>query len=77
MERADLEKIAKALAEHRLLVITGGSTASWCMALKHVSMASLPGMYDRTLVINGFSKSFAMTGWRLGYAAGPENFCKP
>ncbi|HHT73632.1 MAG TPA: aminotransferase class I/II-fold pyridoxal phosphate-dependent enzyme [Firmicutes bacterium] len=72
MERADLEKIAKALAEHRLLVITDEIYSELVYGIEHVSMASLPGMYDRTLVINGFSKSFAMTGWRLGYAAGPR-----
>ncbi|MCL0184910.1 aminotransferase class I/II-fold pyridoxal phosphate-dependent enzyme, partial [Klebsiella pneumoniae] len=42
----------------------------------HVSIASFPGMKDRTVVINGFSKSYAMTGWRLGYACGPENIIK-
>ena len=42
----------------------------------HVSIASFPGMKDRTVVINGFSKSYAMTGWRLGYAYGPENIIK-
>ncbi len=74
MEKSDLEAIAEVIVRHDLLVISdeiyselvyGGHT--------HVSFAAIPGMYERTITINGFSKAFAMTGWRVGYACGaPE-----
>ena len=72
MERHDLEEIAQVLRKHRILVISDEIYSELVYGVEHTSMAALPGMHDRTLVINGFSKAFAMTGWRLGYAAGPE-----
>lgn len=72
MEREDLERIAPVLIAHDLLVISDEIYAELTYGGKnHVSVASIEGMYERTIVLNGFSKSFAMTGWRLGYAAGP------
>lgn len=72
MGREDLEKIAPVLIKHDLLVISDEIYAELTYGENdHVSIASIPGMYERTIVLNGFSKSFAMTGWRLGYAAGP------
>lgn len=73
MEKKDLEEIAQVLQKHRLLVITDEIYSELVYGIKHTSIASLPNMYERTLVINGFSKAFAMTGWRLGYAAGPKD----
>ncbi len=73
MEKEDLEKIAPIIIKHDLLVISDEIYAELTYGGKdHVSIASIPGMYERTLVLNGFAKSFAMTGWRLGYAAGPK-----
>ena len=72
MERKDLEEIAEVVKRHDLIVL---SDEIYCELTygdrNHVSIASIDGMYDRTIVINGFSKSYAMTGWRLGYALGP------
>jgi len=77
MEREDLEKIAPVLIKHDLLVISDEIYAELTYGGKnHVSIASIEGMYERTIVLNGFSKSFAMTGWRLGYAAGPAELIK-
>ncbi len=74
MEKADLEKIAPILIKHDILVISDEIYAELTYGgLDHVSIASIPGMYERTIVLNGFAKSFAMTGWRLGYAAGPKD----
>lgn len=74
MEKADLEKIAPVLIKHDILVISDEIYAELTYGgLDHVSIASIPGMYERTIVLNGFAKSFAMTGWRLGYAAGPKD----
>ncbi|MDD3205074.1 MAG: aminotransferase class I/II-fold pyridoxal phosphate-dependent enzyme [Lachnospiraceae bacterium] len=72
MERKDLEAIAKVIIEKDLFVISDEIYSELSYAEKHVSIANIPGMRERTIVINGFSKSFAMTGWRLGYACGPE-----
>lgn len=72
MTRADLEEIAQVIIEKDLLVISDEIYSELSYDEKHVSIASLPGMKERTILINGFSKSYAMTGWRLGYAAGPE-----
>lgn len=73
MESQDLAEIAKVIAKHDLLVISDEIYSELTYGIKHVSIASIPGMYERTLVINGFSKAFSMTGWRLGYVAGdPE-----
>lgn len=72
MERSDLEAIAKVVEEHDLFILSDEIYAELCYLDNHTSIASLPGMKDRTIVINGFSKSHAMTGWRLGYACGPR-----
>lgn len=71
MEREDLEAIAEVVIKNDLYVISDEIYAELTYNSGHVSIASLPGMRDRTIVINGFSKSFAMTGWRLGFALGP------
>lgn len=72
MERADLEEIAEVVLKHDLLVLSDEIYSELTYGGKrHVSIASLDNMYERTIVINGFSKSYAMTGWRLGYALGP------
>jgi aminotransferase len=73
MEREDLEKIAEVLREKDIIVISDEIYAELTFGgTKHVSIASLEGMKERTILINGFSKTFSMTGWRLGYACGPE-----
>lgn len=72
MERADLEAIAKVIEEHDLFVISDEIYAELTYKEKHVSIVELPGMQERTILINGFSKAYAMTGWRLGYACGPK-----
>ena len=73
LEQADLEQLAEVIRRHDLLVVSDEIYSELTYGTKHVSIASLPGMKNRTIVINGFSKAFAMTGWRLGYAAGhPE-----
>jgi aminotransferase len=74
MDRAALTKIADVLRGRDILVITDEIYSELTYGEeKHVSIASLPGMYEKTLYITGFSKAFAMTGWRLGYACGPED----
>ena len=74
MEKSDLEKIAAVLRDKNILVISDEIYAELTYAEnRHVSIATLPGMYDKTLVLNGFSKAYAMTGWRLGYACGPAD----
>ena len=73
MERADLEAIAPVIRRHDLMVISDEIYGELVYDGKtQVSFASIPDMYDRTITINGFSKAFAMTGWRVGYACGPE-----
>ncbi len=73
MEQADLEAIAEVLRGTDIMVLSDEIYAELTYGLRpHVSIASLPGMAERTVVVNGFSKSYAMTGWRLGYACGPE-----
>lgn len=76
MEREDLEKLVPIIIKHDLLVISDEIYSELSYKERHVSIASLPGMLERTVVINGFSKSFAMTGWRLGYACGPAEIIK-
>lgn len=71
MTREELEPIAEIVKEHDLFVISDEIYSELTYEGEHCSIASLPGMQERTIVINGFSKAFAMTGWRLGYAAGP------
>ena len=72
MTREDLEPIAEIVKEKDLYVISDEIYAELTYGQDHCSIASLPGMRDRTIIINGFSKSFAMTGWRMGFATGPE-----
>ncbi len=76
MEKEDLEKIAKVVIEKDLYVLSDEIYGELSYKSKHVSIASLPGMRERTILINGFSKAYAMTGWRLGYACGPEVIMK-
>ena len=76
MTREDLEPIAEVVREKDLFVISDEIYSELTYGRKHVSIAELPGMKERTIVINGFSKSYAMTGWRLGYGCGPENIIK-
>lgn len=72
MEKRDLEAIAEVVKKHDLFVLSDEIYSELTYLDNHVSIASLPGMKERTIVINGFSKSHAMTGWRLGYACGPK-----
>ena len=72
MNREALEAIAKVIIEKDIFVISDEIYSELSYAEDHVSIASIPGMRERTIVINGFSKSYAMTGWRLGYACGPS-----
>lgn len=72
MERKDLEAIAEVIIKHDLFVLSDEIYGELTYLDKHVSIASVPGMWERTVLINGFSKSHAMTGWRLGYACGPR-----
>ena len=76
MEKSDLEAIAEIIKKHDLYVLSDEIYSELTYTDNHVSIASLPGMKERTIVINGFSKSHAMTGWRLGYACGPEIIIK-
>lgn len=72
MEKEDLEAIAQVLRATNIMVLSDEIYAELTYGLQpHVSIASLPGMAERTVVVNGFSKTYAMTGWRLGYACGP------
>lgn len=72
MEREDLEAIAKIIIEKDIYVLSDEIYSELSYKGDHVSITSLPGMQERTILINGFSKAYAMTGWRLGYACGPE-----
>ena len=72
MEKADLEAIAKVVIEKDIFVMSDEIYSELTYKGDHVSIASLPGMKERTILINGFSKAYAMTGWRLGYACGPK-----
>ena len=72
MEKKDLEAIRDIIIDNDLYVLSDEIYSELTYGVEHVSIASLPGMRERTVVINGFSKTYAMTGWRLGYAAGPE-----
>lgn len=72
MEKRDLEAVADVLRGTDIMVISDEIYAELTYGGEHVSFASLPGMYERTILVSGFSKAFAMTGWRLGYACGPE-----
>lgn len=72
MEKEDLEAIAKIIIDKDIFVMSDEIYSALTYKGKHVSIASIPGMKERTILINGFSKSYAMTGWRLGYACGPK-----
>lgn len=72
MEKEELEAIAEIVREKDIFVITDEIYGELTYNGKHVSLASLPGMQERTVLINGFSKAYAMTGWRLGYACAPR-----
>lgn len=72
MEKKDLEEIAEVIREKDLYVVSDEIYGELTYKDKHVSIASLPGMQERTILINGFSKAYAMTGWRLGYACAPK-----
>ncbi len=72
MTKEDYEKIADIIIEHDLIVIADEVYAELTYGEQHFSIAQLPGMQERTVIISGFSKAFAMTGFRLGYAAGPK-----
>lgn len=72
MDKTDIEAIAQVVIEHDLFVLSDEIYSALTYQDEHISIASLPGMKERTIVINGFSKSHAMTGWRLGYACGPQ-----
>lgn len=72
MEKTDLEAIAKVIIEKDIFVMSDEIYAELTYKGEHISIASLPGMRERTILINGFSKAYAMTGWRLGYACGPK-----
>lgn len=76
MEKEDLEAIAPIIEKHDLYVISDEIYSELSYKSKHVSICSIPGMRERTIIINGFSKAYAMTGWRLGYALGPEVIIK-
>jgi len=72
MTREDLAQIVDVIIDHDLFVVTDEIYSELTYGRQHVSIASFPGMKERTVYINGFSKAFAMTGWRLGYACAPE-----
>ena len=76
MEKEDLEKIANIIIEKDLLVMSDEIYSALTYNDKHISIASIDGMKERTILINGFSKAYAMTGWRLGYACGPKDIIK-
>ena len=76
MEREDLEAVAEVVLKHDLYVMSDEIYGELTYKGKHMSIAAIPGMKERTIVINGFSKAYAMTGWRLGYACGPEDIIR-
>lgn len=76
MEQKDLEKIAKVVIDHDILVMSDEIYSELTYKNKHISIASIEGMKERTILINGFSKAYAMTGWRLGYACAPADIIK-
>ncbi|MBQ6937912.1 MAG: aminotransferase class I/II-fold pyridoxal phosphate-dependent enzyme [Clostridia bacterium] len=76
MTRKDLEAIAKIVEEHDLFVLSDEIYGELTYSGEHIPFASIEGMYERTVTVNGFSKAFAMTGWRLGYACGPAPIIK-
>lgn len=76
MEADDLERIARIIIEKDILVMSDEIYAALTYKNKHISIASVDGMQERTILINGFSKAYAMTGWRLGYACAPKEIIK-
>ena len=76
MDRKDLEEIAKVCIEKNIYVMSDEIYSELTYDGDHVSIASIDGMKERTILINGFSKAYAMTGWRLGYACGPKEIIK-
>lgn len=76
MRKKDLEEIAEVLKDTDIIVLSDEIYAELTYGDSHVSIASIPGMYERTIVVSGFSKTYAMTGWRLGYAVGDEQIIK-
>ena len=76
MEKEDLEEIAKIAIEKDILVLSDEIYSELTYGVKHYSIAQFEGMKDRTIVVNGFSKAYAMTGWRLGFAYGPAEIIK-
>lgn len=76
MERSDLEAIAEVIEKHDIYVLSDEIYSELTYTENHVSICNLPGMKERTILINGFSKSHSMTGWRLGYACGPKEIIK-
>ncbi len=76
MDADDLEKIAKILREKQIIVLSDEIYAELTYGRRHVSIASLPDMWERTVVVSGFSKAYAMTGWRLGYICAPAPLAK-
>ena len=76
MEKEDLERIAEVLRDKNIIVISDEIYAELTFDATHTSIASIDGMKERTLLINGFSKTFSMTGWRLGYVCGPTEILK-
>lgn len=76
MTKRDLEGIAEVVKKHNILVLSDEIYAELTYGIQHTSVAAIDGMYDRTVVVNGFSKSHAMTGWRLGYACGNSDIIK-
>ena len=77
MTREDLEAIAQVLRDTNILVLSDEIYSTLTYGAKHTCFAEIPGMRERTIVVNGFSKTFAMTGWRLGYAFGPKELIAP
>lgn len=76
-DRASMEGIAEVARDHDLLVLTDELYEKILYEGNHIAMASLPGMYERTLTVNGFSKTYAMTGWRLGWVVAPPELLEP
>ena len=72
MHREDLEALAEVLRGTNIMVVSDEIYAELTYGQHHVSMANIPDMYERTIVINGFSKAYSMTGWRMGYVCGPK-----
>ena len=72
LERSDIERIARLAVEHDLIVLSDEIYAEILYSGEHVSIATMPGMAERTVILDGFSKTYAMTGWRLGYGAMPQ-----